>query len=159
MKEIEDIEFRLKFGSDLGRFDQFWDDNFECRYSRSKWIYLSHYFINDRAPLEIYLRALKGNKNIIHVTFISPYIHHDFFDINLFLAAICDLPWVTSISPDSYYGLRCYPTLPAIYRDIVFIKSTYQYRLEIPFVKDIRLKLDPFSTYIFADGGDFDISL
>ena len=25
-KEIEDTEFRLKRGSDLGRFDQFWDD-------------------------------------------------------------------------------------------------------------------------------------
>ena len=36
--EIEDIEFRLKRGSDLGRFDQFWDDEivFDCRYSRSK---------------------------------------------------------------------------------------------------------------------------
>jgi hypothetical protein len=36
--EIEDTEFRLKRGSDLGRFDQFWDDDnlFECRYSRSK---------------------------------------------------------------------------------------------------------------------------
>ena len=38
-KEVEDNEFRLKRGSDLGRFDQFWDDHtlFECRYSRSKW--------------------------------------------------------------------------------------------------------------------------
>ena len=37
-KEIENTEFRLKRGSDLGRFDQFWDDDtiFECRYSRSK---------------------------------------------------------------------------------------------------------------------------
>ena len=43
--EMEDIEFRLKRGSELGRFDQFWDDYafFECRYSRSKWLYLNHY--------------------------------------------------------------------------------------------------------------------
>ena len=41
-KEIEDTEFRLKRGSDLGRFDQFWDNDslFNCRYSRSKWLYL-----------------------------------------------------------------------------------------------------------------------
>ena len=25
--EIEDIKFRLNRGSDLGRFDQFWDDD------------------------------------------------------------------------------------------------------------------------------------
>ena len=32
--EIEDAEFRLKRGSELGRFDQFWDDDtlFHCRY-------------------------------------------------------------------------------------------------------------------------------
>ena len=41
-KEIEDTEFRLKRGSDLGQFDQFWDDDtlFNCRYSRSKWLNL-----------------------------------------------------------------------------------------------------------------------
>ena len=35
--EVDDIEFRLKRGSDSGRFDQFWDDDllFNCRYSRS----------------------------------------------------------------------------------------------------------------------------
>ena len=42
-KEIEDIEFRLKRGSKLGRFDQFWDNDtlFKCRYSRSKWLDLT----------------------------------------------------------------------------------------------------------------------
>ena len=37
-KEIEDIEFRLRRGSESGRFDQFWDDDglFECRYSRGQ---------------------------------------------------------------------------------------------------------------------------
>ena len=69
-KEIEDTEFRLKRGSDLGRFDQFWDDDslFNCRYSRSKWLYLNPYRTN--APLEVHLHALKGNKNIIHVVLI-----------------------------------------------------------------------------------------
>ena len=35
--EIEDIEFRLKRGSDSGRFDQFWDDDllFKCRDRKS----------------------------------------------------------------------------------------------------------------------------
>ena len=69
-KEIEDTQFRLKRGSDLGRFDQFWDDDslFKCRYSQSKWLYLRQ---NSTVPLEIYLRALKGNKNITHITFAS----------------------------------------------------------------------------------------
>ena len=67
-KEVEDTEFRLKRGSDLGRFDQFWyhDSLFECRYSRSKWLYLDYY--DTIAPLEIYSHALKGNKNIIHIS-------------------------------------------------------------------------------------------
>jgi hypothetical protein len=89
--EIEDIEFRLKRGSELGRFDQFWDDDtlFECRYSRSKWLYLS-----PDAPLEIYSHALKRNKNIIHITFNRR------FDVNRF--RICDLPWVTSVSWNAF---------------------------------------------------------
>ena len=46
-------------------------------------------------------------------------------------------------------------TLPAIHRDILFIKST---NIDlITFAKEIRLKLDPSSTYIFTDAGDFDI--
>ena len=51
-KEIDDIEFRLKRGSDLGQFDQFWDDDdlFVCRYSRSKW---ASFDLNLTAPLEI----------------------------------------------------------------------------------------------------------
>jgi hypothetical protein len=53
--EMEDIEFRLKRGSELRRFDQFWDDDtlFRCRYSRSKWLNL---YLD--APLEIYEHAL-----------------------------------------------------------------------------------------------------
>ena len=33
-KEIEDTEFRLKYGSESGQFDQFCDDKtlFKCRY-------------------------------------------------------------------------------------------------------------------------------
>ena len=62
-KEIEDTEFRLKRGSDLGRFDQFWDDDalFECRYSRSKWLNL---WKGSTVPLEVYSHALKRNKKI-----------------------------------------------------------------------------------------------
>ena len=55
-KEIEDTEFRLKRGSDLGRFGQFWDGDgeydtlFKCRYSRSKWLFLWRLYAT--APLE-----------------------------------------------------------------------------------------------------------
>ena len=130
--EIEDTEFRLKRGSDLGRFDQFWDDNLliECRYSRSKWLKFNQ---DSTVPLEVYSHALKRNKNIIHITF-----EHD-FDINLFLR---DLPWVTSITPH-------WPvSLPAIQRDLLFIRSTNN-DLNT-FAKEI--KVDP-STYIFSDAG------
>ena len=141
-KEIEDTEFRLKCGSDLGRFDQFWDDDvlFECRYSRSKWINLRK---SSTVPLEVYSHALKGNKNITHITF--GYMGSD-FNVDEFL---CDLPLVTSISPD--------PTvpIPAIRRDplSLFIKSTNN-DLNT-FAKDI--KLEPSSTYIFSDAGTFDV--
>ena len=147
-KEIEDTEFRLKRGSDLGRFDQFWDDDtlFKCRYSRSKWLYLSKYYTNHGAPLEIYSHALKGNKNIIHINFTDFDSDYD-VNLNWLQATICDLPWVTSISHDSH--------LPAIHRDSLFIKSTNNDL--ITFAKDIRLKLDPFSIYIFTDAGDSDI--
>ena len=65
-KEIEDTEFRLKRGTSMGQFDQFWDDDtlFECRYSRSKWLHLRFNPYLTSAPLEIYSHALKGNKNI-----------------------------------------------------------------------------------------------
>ncbi|KAF8799342.1 hypothetical protein BYT27DRAFT_7201879 [Phlegmacium glaucopus] len=140
-KEIEDVEFRLKRGSELGRFDQFWDDNdlFKCRYSRSKWLCL---YIDHRTPLEIYSHALKGNKNIIHITF-GPYS-----DVNWIQAIIRDLPWVTSISEDLPGGL------PAS-RDPLFIKSPDNDL--ITFAKEIRLKLDSFSTYIFTDSGGYDV--
>ncbi|KAF8804674.1 hypothetical protein BYT27DRAFT_6694882 [Phlegmacium glaucopus] len=137
--EIEDTEFRLKRGSDLGRFDQFWDDNtlFKCRYSRSKWLYLN--ISPTSAPLEIYSHALKRNKNIILITFT----HFDSdSDVNWIQATICDLPWVTSIS------LGWSGRLPAIHRDPLFIKSTNNDL--ITFAKEIRLKLDSF-TYIFTD--------
>ena len=82
--EISDAEFRLKRGSDLGRFRQFWDDDtlFNCRYSQSKWLDFWH---SPTVPLEVYLHYLKGNKNITHISFES--IQSD-FDVNQFL---CDL--------------------------------------------------------------------
>ena len=148
-KEIEDTEFRLKRGSDLGRFDQFWDGDFadslfNCRYSRSKWLYLNKR--HTTAPLEIYLHALKGNENIIHITFDG---FHSDSDVNWLQAMIYDLPWVTSISHDSPH------LIPAIHRDPLFIKSTNNDL--ITFAKEIRLKLDPFSTYIFTDAEIHDI--
>ena len=143
-KEIEDTEFRLKRGSDLGRFDQFWDDNtlFKCRYSRSKWLFLSLH--DSTTPLEIYSRALQGNKKIIHIAF-SEYDSDS--DINRFQATICDLPWVTSISRDPFLHLP-------IHRDLLFIKSINNDL--ITFAEKNRLKLDPDSTCIFtdADGSD-----
>ena len=140
-KEIEDTEFRLKRGSDLGRFDQFWDDDtlFECRYSRSKWLHLDKCL--STVPLEIYSHALKGNKNIIHITSSR-------FEVNWFQDTIRDLPWVTSVA--SPIG-----RLPAIHRDPLFIKSTNNDL--ITFAKEVRLKLDSFSTYIFTDAGDSDM--
>ena len=139
--EIEDIEFRLNRGSDLGQFDQFWDDDalFECRYSRSKWINLNQ---DSTVPLEVYSHALKGNKNITHISFNN--MNPD-FDVNRFL---CDLPWVTSISLDCRFT-----TIPAVHRDTLFIKSTNN-DLNT-FAKEI--KLDPSSTYIFSDAGIFDV--
>ena len=140
-KEIDDTEFRLKRGSDSGRFDQFWDDNlpFSCRYSRSKWINLRK---SSTVPLEVYSHALKGNKNITHISFVD--MHSD-FDINRFL---CDLPWVTSISPDRSVSI------PAVHRDLLFIKSANK-DLKT-FAKEI--KSDPSSTYIISDVGFFDLS-
>ena len=139
-KEIEDTEFRLKRGSDLGRFDQFWDDDslFECRYSRSKWLYLRQ---NPTVPLEIYSHALEGNKNIIHITSSR-------FEVNWLQTTIRDLPWVTSVA--SSIG-----SLPAIHRDPLFIKSANNDL--ITFAKETRFKLDAFSTYIFTDAGDSDM--
>ena len=91
-KEIEDTEFRLERGFDLGRFDQFWDDDtlFKCRYSRSKWLKFNQ---ASSVPLEVYSHALKGNNNITHITF--RHMNSD-LDVNRFLS---DLPWVTSITP------------------------------------------------------------
>ena len=134
--EIEDTEFRLKLGSDLGRFDsnQFWDNDtlFECKYSRSKWLEFNQ---RSTVPLEVYEHALKGNKNIIHISF--GHMNSD-YDVNRFLR---NLPWVTSISP--YY----YATIRAV-RRLLFVK------LESNNMKSFakKIKLDP-STYIFTDAG------
>ena len=142
-KEIEDTELRLKRGSDLGRFDQFWDDDtlFDCRYSQSKWL---HFAQDSTVPVEIYSHALKGNKNITHISFS----HFKFdFDVNLLL---CDLPWVTSTS------LLFYVTTHAVRRDLLFIPS-FDNDLNDglnTFAKEI--KLDPSSTYIFSDLGTYD---
>jgi hypothetical protein len=135
--EMEDIEFRLKRGSELGRFDQFWDDDtvFNCRYSRSKWLYL-----RQDAPLEIYSHALKRNNNIIHITF-----NHR-FDVNRF--RICDLPWVTSVFWNSFGP-------GAIHHEPLFIKFTNNDL--ITFAKEIRPKLDSISTYTFTDADGYDM--
>ena len=139
-KEIEDIEFRLKRGSDMGRFDQFWDDDtlLKCRYSRSKWLFLNQ----SSTPLEVYSHALKGNKNISHII----YRDIDFdFDFNRFL---CDLPWLASISPGSSVAI------PAIHHDLLFIKSSNS-DLNT-FSKEIKLYPSSSSTYIFSDAGIYD---
>ena len=61
------------------------------------------------------------------------------FDVNRFL---CDLPWVTSISPDRDAAI------PAVPRDLLFIESINDLNT---FVKEI--KSDSPSTYIFSDAG------
>ena len=136
--EIEDAKFRLKHGSELGRFDQFWDDDtlFRCRYSRSKWLYFWQSF----TVLEVYSHYLKGNKKITHISF--GYMKSD-FDVNWFL---CDLPWVTSISPAQDVAI------PAVPCDLLFIKSTNN-DLNT-FAKEI--KPDSSSTYIFSEAGFLD---
>ena len=150
-KEIEDTEFRLKLGSDLRRFDQFWDDDilFRCRYSRSKWLHLNKHKRDD-APfqVDVYLHALKGNTNIIHITFS---IYNESQPTVRFLALICDIPWVTSISI-----LPQPQPLPTIHRDLLFIKSTDNDL--ITFAKEIRPKLELISTYIFTDAAAPQIS-
>jgi len=147
--EIEDTEFRLKRGSTSGQFDQFWDDDslFECRYSRSKWLYLSQF--DSSAPLEIYSHALKGNKNIIHITFSD--FNYD-SDVNRFQATLCDLPWMTSISRDSFERL---PPIHCDRSDLLFVKSVDNNLTE--FAEKIRPKLDLFSTYIFTDAEGSDM--
>jgi hypothetical protein len=98
-----------------------------------------------RAPLEIYSRALKRNKNIIHIASSGFYSDSD---VNWLQATICDLPWVTSISFNEPQ-----PTVPAIHHDPLFIKSNNNDL--ITFAKG--LELDSFSTYIFMDAGTSDI--
>jgi hypothetical protein len=147
--EFEDIEFRLKRGSDLGRFDQFWDDYhtlFECRYSQSKWLYFNQ---DSTVPLEVYsyALALKGNKNIIHITFGAMDSN---FDVNRLL---CDLPLVTSSSiPQGLFGLQL---TPAIHRNLLFIRSTNN---DLKTFAE-KMKLDPSesSTFFFSNVGVSDI--
>ena len=145
-KEVEDSEFRLNHGSELGLFNRFWDNDtlFECRYSRSKWLDLRLM----GASLEIYLHALKQNRNTIHIIF-SGYDSDS--DVNWLLSR---LPRVTSMSRDWFEHL------PAIDRDSLYIKSTPSLNNDlITFAKEIRLKLpvDDFSTYIFTDAGSSDM--
>ena len=66
------------------------------------------------------------------------------FDLNRFL---CDLPWVTSITPPS----RDWDTTIPVHHDLLFIKSTNN-DLNT-FAKEI--KLDTSSTYIFSDSNSF----
>ena len=145
-EEIEDTKFRLKLGSDLKRFDQFWDDDtlFECRYSRSKWLLLSQLELS--APLEIYSLALERNKNITHITF--DYYFDSDSDASKSLAKICNLPSVTSISWDSSGPDR---------NDHRFIKSTDSNLITSKTRDEIRLELDPFSTYYFTNADSSDI--
>ena len=143
-KEIEDTEFRLKRGSALGRFDQFWDDDdlFDCRYSQSKWFDFNTN--TSTVPGEIYSHALKGNENIIHIAF--GYFCSDSY-LNRIQAAFFGSPWVTSLS----WGAFGSQMTPAVHRDLLFIKST-----DLTTFAEI-MKLDPSSTYIFSDVGSFDL--
>jgi hypothetical protein len=138
---MEDIEFRLKRGSELERFDQFWDDGilFHCRYSRLKWLQVEQSVSS--APPEMYSHALKGNKGI-HISYPPG------FDVTRF--SICDLPWVTSISSSERFGP------PAIHDGPLYIKYT---NYLVPFARGIRPKLDPSSTYIFTDARWTDVNL
>ena len=147
-KEMEDTHFRLKRGCDLGRFDQFWDEDwlFTCRYSGSKWVYLGNF---SRVPLEVYLHALKGRENIIHVTL---YDFNSDSDGKRFQDTICDLPsWVTSISCDK----DLFECLPAIHRHPLFINN------DSDMITFTKLEENQFesnsSTYIFTDAGGFDM--
>ena len=130
------------------RFDQFWDDDtlFRCRYTRSKWLGLNQ--SNLKAPPEIYSHALKGNKNIIHITFDSG------FDLTRqFRLGICDSTRVTSISSSDLFGL---PAIPGGDGPL-FIKSKSTNNDLIAFAEKFRPKLAPSSTYIFTETDGFDI--
>ena len=89
-------------------------------------------------PLEVCSHALKGNKNIIHISFNCL---KSGFDVRRFLR---DLPWVTSMSSDP-------STIPAVHHDLLFIESNDLNT----FAKEI--KVEPPSTYIFSDIGFYDL--
>ena len=127
---------RSRIWNSVGSVDDDHGTLFKCRYSRSKWLYLDR---KSTVPLEVYSHALKENKNIIHIIFDD--MKSD-FDVNQFL---CDLPWVTSISPDWSVSI------PAVGHDLLFIGSNTLNE----FAEEI--KLDPSSTYIFSDAGYSDV--
>jgi hypothetical protein len=89
-KELSDIEFRIAQGLDC--CDQFFDDEqlLQCRHSRSKSLFLFPPF---KAPLDFYTRALKGNDDVIRVSFLN---ESDSL-YAWFAETISHLPSVTSI--------------------------------------------------------------
>jgi hypothetical protein len=97
-----------------------------------------------RAPLKIYLDALKENKNIIHITFGE--MNSD-FRVDRFLS---DLPWVTSISWD-----RAFSSSKSIHRDHPgrFIRVKDSNTDLNTFAENFRPKLSDNLTYIFMDDG------
>ena len=150
--EIEDTAFRLERGSRTGEFNQFWelDSLFNCRYSRSKWINLwSLPAIPPTLLKEVFFHALKGNRNIINITFMD--FNNDIIASHI-KPMICELPWVTSIS----FKPQLDPTLSAKFtQDLpgpLYIESTNNDLIK--FANEFRPELDPDSTYIFADGSD-----
>jgi hypothetical protein len=95
------------------------------------------------APLEVYLHALKGNENIIHISFDDFHDFHD-FDLNRFL---CDLP-LARVTSTSQILIKD-STIPDIHRDRdpLFVKSHDLNK----FADKIRPELLDDSTYIFTD--------
>ena len=151
MRSIYEWERRSRIPISIWNVDTVWDGsiNFGLTILFSnpgtpKWLYLKERK-KDRAPFEVYSHALKGNKNITHITF--GHVGSD-SDVDSFQSAISDLPWVTSIS------FKLQPTLPVIQRDIKSINNDL-----ITFAKEIRPKLEPDSTYLFTDAGHSDMFL
>jgi hypothetical protein len=124
-KEIEDTEFRLKRGSDLGSGSISFGTLFECRYSRWK-------------PLVITCSERKQK-------------HHPHYFLRFWLS--CQL--------FSGYGrLRYLGTRQCFFSDLrpqaLQVRHLGSNNDLITIAKEIRLKLDSFSTYIFtqARGSD-----
>ena len=90
-RELEDMKERLDQG--LEQCSEFWGDAtlVECRYSKSEMLVLNK--SNLKAPLGVYSRELKQNKNFI-------YIHFELDsdgDYRWVADTIRDMPWVTTI--------------------------------------------------------------